>query len=207
VPGVVNQVNHKSQVMSETRTYRKKARAQSEEATGKAILDAAYHEFSRELFDRVTLNRIAELSGVTVQTVIRRFSSKEELFRQFALREEKRILMQRNVPEEEGLESAIHALIGHYERDGDFVINFLAQENQFEEVKKITDHGRKVHMEWVEKYCRHLLKGETEEEREQKLFAAIAATDIGTWKLLRKEYGMEPEIIAGVMMRLLNGIN
>lgn len=193
--------------MSETRTYRKKARARSEEATGKAILDAAYQEFSRELFDRVTLNRIAELSGVTVQTVIRRFSSKEELFRQFALREEKRILMQRNVPEEEGLESAIHALIRHYERDGELVINFLAQENQFEEIKKITDHGRKIHNEWVKKYCHQLLKGDTQEDRKLKLFAAITATDIGTWKLLRKDYGMEPEKIAGVMMTLLNGIN
>jgi AcrR family transcriptional regulator len=193
--------------MSETRPYKKKARARSEEATGKAILDAAYREFSQELFDRVTLNRIAELSGVTVQTVIRRFSSKEELFRQLALREEKRILEQRNVPEDEGLESAIHALIQHYERDGELVLNFLAQENQIEQIKEITDRGRKIHMKWVETYCRHLLEGETEEERTQNRFAAIAATDLGTWKLLRKDYGMEPDKIAGVMMKLLNGIS
>lgn len=64
----------------ETRSYRKKARAEAERATGEAILDAAFAAFGNEPFDRVTLQRIAEESGVAVQTVIRRFGSKEELF-------------------------------------------------------------------------------------------------------------------------------
>jgi AcrR family transcriptional regulator len=193
--------------MSPTRAYQKKARARAEEQTGEAILDAAWRAFSSEPFDRVTLQQIAGESGVTVQTVIRRFGSKEDLFSHLAEREGERIIADREVPEQKGLEAALTALIQHYERDGDTIINLLSQEHLFEPVRDIVKRGRRVHCEWVERHCRHLLDGLSGAEHKQTLLAAIAATDLSTWKLLRRDYGLKPEAVAAVMIQLLNGIN
>lgn len=190
-----------------TRSYQKKARAESEKETGEAILDAALKAFSNELFDRVTLQQIARDSGVTVQTVIRRFGSKEELFEHLANREGKRIITDREVPEDEGLSAALAALVKHYERDGDMMINFICQEQHFELIRKIVERGREVHREWVETHCRSLLSGIKGKERVRISHAAITATDLYTWKLLRRDNGLEPDEVVEIMQKLLNGLN
>jgi len=189
-----------------TRPYNKKARALAEEATGQAILDAALQAFSSELFDRVTLQRIATASGVTVQTVIRRFGTKEELFEHLAEREGKRIIAEREVPAHKGLRAALDALVAHYERDGDMMINFIHQEHISEPVRRIVARGRRVHREWVETHCNDLLSGLTGTDREHVLLAAIAATDLYTWKLLRRDHGLVPESVAAIMQRLLSAL-
>jgi len=186
-----------------TRPYNKKARALAEVATGQAILDAALQAFSSELFDRVTLQQIATASGVTVQTVIRRFGTKEKLFEHLAEREGKRIMAEREVPVQMGLRAALDALVAHYERDGDKMTNFIQQEHLSEPVRKIVSRGRQVHREWVETHCRDLLSGRSGKDREHTLLAAIAATDLYTWKLLRRDHGLDPESVAAVMNRML----
>lgn len=193
--------------MSETRTYRKKARAEAEEATGKAILDAALNAFTRDPFDRVTLQQIADNSGVTVQTIIRRFGSKESLFEQLAAREGERIIAEREVPETDSLSTALGALLGHYERDGEMISRFVSQEKLFEPVRKVVATGRRVHREWVERHCRHLLLNLEGRNRERMLMAAISATDLSLWKLLRHDYGLDSESVAAVMELMLDGLN
>jgi AcrR family transcriptional regulator len=186
-----------------TRSYKKKARARAEETKGRTILDAALQAFSGELFDRVTLQQIATASGVTVQTVIRRFGTKEELFEHLAEREGKRVLAERAVPARMGLRAALDTLVAHYERDGDMMTNFIHQEHLSEPVRRIVSRGRRVHREWVEIHCRDLLTGLFGTDREHVLLAAIAATDLYTWKLLRRDHGLEPESVAAVMHRLI----
>lgn len=188
------------------RPYRKVARAAAENATYEAILDAAFAAFSATVFDRVTLKQIAEQSGVTVQTVIRRFGSKEELFEALAQRESRRILAERDVPADAGWPTALAALIDHYERDGDTVARFVDQEHLFDPVRRVVEHGRKVHREWVERHCSHLLAELDRPARARMLHAAIAATDLSTWRLLRRSLGLEPAEVAAVMTELIHGL-
>lgn len=192
---------------SGTRRYRKTTRAESERATGEAILAAAFTAFSTQRFDRVSLKSIAEQSGVTVQTVIRRFGSKEELFEALVKRETPRIIESRDVPNEAGLAAALAALIEHYERDGDTVLNFLSQEDLFEPIRRIVETGRRVHRRWVERYCGEILAGTNGERRERLVNAAIAATDLSTWRLLRRDLGLSKDRVLSVMTELLQGLN
>lgn len=117
------------------RSYHKTLRVESERFTLEAILDAAYQEFSTRFFDRVALKTIAENSGVTVQTVIRRFGSKPGLLTALVEREMPRILATRAPEEGTSLEAAVDALVEHYERDGDTVLNFVAQEHLCEPIR------------------------------------------------------------------------
>jgi hypothetical protein len=62
------------------RPYRMRARAWAAEATARAITAAARALFAERAYDEVSLPAIADRAAVTVQTVLRRFGSKEELF-------------------------------------------------------------------------------------------------------------------------------
>ncbi len=181
-------------------------RAETERATGEAILSAALGAFSRDLFDRVTLQSIADASGVTVQTVIRRFGSKEHLFAALAERETPRILASREAPDGSDLSAALEILIDHYETDGETILNFVRQEHLFEPIRKIVEQGRRIHCEWVERYCREILDRTSGVNRARLLNAAIAATDLGTWKLLRRDRGLEQSEVLAVMHELLHGL-
>jgi AcrR family transcriptional regulator len=55
-------------------------RAQAREETGQRILATAQQLFGELLYDQVSLQAVAERAGVTVQTVLRRFTSKEQRF-------------------------------------------------------------------------------------------------------------------------------
>ena len=190
------------------RTYRMKARAKAVEETGERILDAAWTAFSTERFDQITLQQIAADAGVTVQTILRRFGSKEALFEATGRREGARILAERQPsgPEEGGLEAAVQALVGHYERDGRRVLHFLRQEDRLPIVAEIVQRGRAEHRKWVEQHCASLLEGATGGRRERRLTAAIAATDLYVWKLLRLDLGRSRRQVEQVMLTLLEGI-
>ena len=191
---------------SPKRSYRMTARAQATRATWEAILDVARVAFEHQPFDRVTLNDVATQSGVTVQTVIRRFGSKEQLFEAVARREGARIKAARAVPEDADLETALNALLDHYEEDGDVILHLIAQEHHWAQVGEVVREGRQVHREWVKRHCRHVLTGAGGQERERRIHAAIAATDLSTWKLLRRDLGLERGEVATIMIKLLNGI-
>jgi AcrR family transcriptional regulator len=188
------------------RTYRKTTRAASEQATGDAILEAALRAFSSEPFDRVTLQQIAERSGVTVQTVIRRFGSKEGLFETLVERESRRVVASREAGPDADLPAALKALLDHYEHDGDAVLNFVAQERLFDPVRAVVERGRRVHREWVERHCGGILAGTRGRTRRRRLHAAILITDLSSWKLLRRDLGLDQREVAAVMTELLHAL-
>lgn len=191
-----------------TRTYDMTERARVAEATGKRILDVAGARFSTMMFDAVTLTDIANDAGVSVQTVIRRFGSKEELFTTLAMRESERIIAERE-PEVSGgrsLERAIATLVDHYERDGETVLNLLAQESRFPTIARVVSQGRDSHEKWVEEHCREILKGVTGALRKRRLEASIAATDVYVWKLLRLDRGVSRDEVEKTMLTLLEGL-
>jgi len=191
---------------SPKRAYRMTARATATRATGEAILDAAQVAFEHLPFDRVTLKEVAAHSGVTVQTVIRRFGSKEQLFADVARREGARIERARAVVDGADLETALGALLDHYERDGDVVLHLISQEHLWDQVGAVVREGRRVHREWVERHCAAVVAGSSGQERERLLHGAIAATDLYTWKLLRRDLNLGVEEVAAVMLKLLAGL-
>ena len=185
-----------------------KERARSAALTAERILDAARERFSTLFFDEVTLNDIADDAGVTVQTVIRRFGSKEELFASLAERESERILADRDPGDDGGvgLHRALETLVDHYERDGETMLNLLAQETRFPMIADVVAQGRRLHEKWVEEHCGSLAGGAKGKDRQRRLLAAVAATDLYTWKLLRRDRGLSRGEVVKTMVTLLEGL-
>lgn len=191
-----------------TRPYRMTARAATAERTGDRILDAALRGFGELPYDDVTLAAIARDAKVTVQTVLRRFGSKDALFAALVEREGPRIEAERTPPDGANASpaQAVRALVDHYERDGRAILNFLKQEERCPPLAALAEAGRAVHDLWVRTYCKSLFAGIRGAARKRRLAAAAAATDLYVWKVLRLDRELSRAEVERTMLLLLAGL-
>jgi AcrR family transcriptional regulator len=186
---------------TERRPYRPLARAASSEATHRRIVKTFLGFARQRWLDEITLEEIAMASNVTVQTVIRHYSGKDGLIEAVAelFAEE---IPARRAGDSRSLDRSITSLISDYEVTGDVVIRFLAQEDRYPVLGRILAKGRRHHRDWVEGLFARQLSSKTP-ARERQLSALIAATDVYTWKLLRRDLGHTPETAAAVIHDLV----
>jgi AcrR family transcriptional regulator len=181
------------------RPYRMTARAEATEATARAITAAARALFTERPYDEVSLPVIAERAGVTVQTVLRRFGSKEELFAATAEQRSGQIRADR----EAAPPGDLTHLAAHYERWGDEQAYLLAQEARVAAIRTITDAGRQYHRDWVARAYGAALAVLPPATRRRKLAQLTAVTDLATWRLLRRELGLGPDQTTAAIRELV----
>ncbi len=169
------------------RPYRMTARAEAAQETAEAILDAAIEVFWEQPTDQVSVAEVARRSGVTKQTVLRRFGSREGLFAAAAERESARIEAERDPGVSDDLADAIRGLVDHYERVGDAVVRLLAAESSNPALVEIADRGRAYHAAWCERAFAPALAPLRGAARNRRLAQCIAVTDVLVWKLLRRD--------------------
>jgi AcrR family transcriptional regulator len=176
------------------------ARAEAAEATAWAIIAAARALFAERPYDQVSLPVIAERAGVTVQTVLRRFGCKEDLFAAAAKQRSGQIRADR----EAAPPGDLTHLVAHYERWGDKQAYLLAQETRVEAIRAITDAGRQYHRDWVSRAYGPALATLPPATRRRKLAQLTAVTDLGTWRLLRRELGLGQDQTAAAIAELVD---
>jgi AcrR family transcriptional regulator len=175
------------------RPYRMRARAEAAAETGRRILEAVIQLHRERFWDQVSLEDIAERAGVTVQTVIRRFGTKERLIEAAAEEGTRQVIRQRDQAPVGDVEGAVENLVDHYEEWGDTALRLLAQEERVAPFRSMTDAGRAFHHEWVERTFAPLLAKRNGEERRRLLAELIAVCDVYFWKLLRRDLGLSRE--------------
>jgi AcrR family transcriptional regulator len=172
------------------RRYRMGARAEATAATRSSIA-GAWLALLRSLdYDEITLDAVAARAGVTVQTVIRHFGSKEELFTAVAREVAAEEATRRRQARVGSIDEAIQTVVEHYERIGDLVLRLLGQEDRFPAIREVTDSGRLIHYEWVERSFAPFLTGTRGADRRRRRAQLIALSDVFTWKLLRRDLGL-----------------
>jgi AcrR family transcriptional regulator len=179
------------------------SRAASAEATGQRILDAAEGLFAHLLYDQVSLQAVADRAGVTVQTILRRFGSKDGLFAAVADRRSERIGRARDGAPVGDAAGVVRALVGVYEIWGDAVLILLAQEARAETIRTVTERGRRRHRAWVERDFAPWLGALPPPMRRRRLAQLVAATDLATWKILRRDLGLGREEAEAAMCDLV----
>ncbi|MGN6161342.1 MAG: TetR/AcrR family transcriptional regulator [Marmoricola sp.] len=173
--------------MNTTRTYDNSSRAAASAATRTRMLDAALELGRIHRLADIPLERIATEAGVTVKTLLRHFGSRAELFEAASREARARIGQQRSLSDG-SVEEAMRVLLDHYEEDGDVALLFLSQERDDPIAAEITSKGRKLHRAWVsDAFADHLHSRPTSESREAVLDLLVVATDVYTWKLLRRD--------------------
>ena len=172
------------------RPYRMGARAEAAEATGQRILDAARQLFSALLYDQVSLQSVASRAGVTVQTVIRRFGSKEGLFAAVADQRSAEIRAERDRAGAGDTAAAISNLVDSYERWGDEQLHLLAQERRTDGIANAVSSARRYHHAWVERIFAPWLRDLPTGQRQRRFAELVAVTDLYVWKILRRDRGL-----------------
>jgi AcrR family transcriptional regulator len=160
------------------REYRQSARADNAERTRIAILTAVKRLAGEKHLTAITLNDVAECSGVTVQTVLRRFGSREGLFAAAVQDFRAEVVRQRPVYVGD-VNRAVSAVMDQYEEFGDVMLLLLGQEHSDPQAAKVTSLGRQLHDQWVRESF------DPVDDRQHRLL--VIATDLYSWKLLRRD--------------------
>jgi AcrR family transcriptional regulator len=171
------------------RRYTMGARAAAAAVTHERILESATLEFLTRPYEQVSLEDVATRAGVTVQTVLRRFGSKEALVAAAAAAGLERVQAERDLAPIGNLVGAVHNLMDHYEEWGERVLRMLAQEEQVPPLRNVVDAGRTLHRRWVERTFAPWLRG-ARASRGRRLAQLVAVTDVYVWKLLRRDQGL-----------------
>ena len=167
------------------------ARARAAEQTGTRILDAAEELFGELLYDQVSLKAVANRAGVTMQTVIRRFGSKEGLFAEWAVRRSEEVRGRRDEAAPGAMAEAVRNLMESYEKWGRHQLNLLAQEQRTETIAVAVRSGRVYHHRWVKRVFAPWLEALTGTERDVRIAQLSAVTDVYMWKVLRDDLGLD----------------
>ena len=93
------------------------ARAEAVEETRRRILHAQIALAGERPFAETTLETIAERAGVSVQTVLRQFGSRDELFASGVEQAMADIEEERRTPAGD-VDAAVRVVVDHYERRG-----------------------------------------------------------------------------------------
>jgi AcrR family transcriptional regulator len=161
------------------------ARAQAAAATGERLLEAAWNNFGTRPYEEVRLREIAADAGVTEQTLLARFQSKDGLlaaaYRWWGTQE----ISRRDSAPVGRFPEAVSNVFDHYEAHGTAILRMLSQEDRIPAVRRLTDRGRDYHRDWVSRVFQPILSALPPAARERRLAALVIATDVLVWKLLR----------------------
>jgi AcrR family transcriptional regulator len=166
------------------RAYHQTARAEAAAATRERILDVALEHFLQRFYDEVTLAGIGKEAGVSQQTVINHFRSKEGLLEAAADRLDPERFRRELVGD------PVAGVVGDYEAGGDATIRLIALEERVPALGPFLARGRAGHRAWVQEAFAGQLPAAPGPAREQAIATHVVATDIYTWKLLRRDMGL-----------------
>jgi len=168
------------------RTYRMSARAEGVAQTRERLAAVAREHFVERPYDEVTLAEIARQAGVTTQTLLNHFSSKEGLLLALADSFTAEVDGLRGDPQPGDVPAAVRGLMRQYERYGDANVRMAVLADRIPAIGELVERGRTNHLAWIERVFGHQLP--TERVARRRAAAQVyAATDVFTWRLLRRE--------------------
>lgn len=185
------------------RPYVMKARAEAAAATRERILASTRDLLVGHSFEGITIEAVAAGAGITPRTVLRVFGSKEELFAQ-ALHSLGDIGHGPITPGD--VDALIAATYDFYEKVGDTVIRWLADEQRIPAMREHLSVGRRHLRTWVgEAFATELAKigGKARRELHDALTVAF---DVYSWKLLRRDFGLPRRAAEVVTRRIVVGL-
>lgn len=184
------------------RPYDNRRRALAAAETTQRIVAIAEGMLREAPVPALTLDAVALRAGVTVQTLLRHVGSRAGLFEAVADQVRTRIAAQRPPPVPGDVEGALVGLVAHYEAEGTLVLALLAQEEVDAFAAAAAAEGRRFHRAWVEAVFAPWLGGGDPVRTD----ALVAATDLSCWKLLRRDFGRDPEHTTAVLRRLVHAV-
>jgi AcrR family transcriptional regulator len=186
--------------MKTKRSYTMVARAHAVQETRTRIQEALFRLGCQRLFVEISLDDVAREAGVSVQTVLRQFGNRAALLEANIEYAVQRIAEERETPVGD-VDAALRAICEHYEELGGIALLMLAQEQADPHVGALTENGRRMHRAWVETVFGPLVRPD-----DNLVDLLVVATDVYTWKLLRRDRGLSQQQTELQMKRLVTAV-
>ncbi len=190
--------------MKSARSYSMTSRADAVASTKERIATAALELLMERRFDDVTLTDIATAAGVSHQTVLNHFESKEGVA--FAAAD---LVVASTNDARSGVTpgdtvGAVRRLVADYEQMGDANARWAMDVEHLGSLAPLIEQARHSHRAWLEAAFEPYLPAEAKARR-RVVNALHAATDVYTWKLLRRDLGVTRAETERTMVRLVDG--
>jgi AcrR family transcriptional regulator len=198
------------------RAYKQVARAKAQEQTRETLLRVATEEVEQDSWSQSSLESVAGRAGVSKQTVLRHFGSKQGMLDAVISRTSSLVVKERNQAPIGDIPGAVANLMRHYERYGDIMVRLLPYRDAVVRVMgsegsnpltRAVDHGHEIHEAWVSRTFEPQLAKLDPRTRERRLAQLVAICDVYVWKILRRDIGLErahvEEAVVEMIERLL----
>lgn len=195
------------------RPYKQVARAQATERTRETLLRAASEAVEHDDWERASLESVAQRAGVTKQTALRHFGSKQGLLEAALRRTSSIVVKERDEPEPGDIPGAVASLLRHYERHGelatrlmpyrDAVVRVLGREDRDSLLRRTVDYSLQAHEQWVTRTFAPQLAALDVRARERRRAQLIAVCDVHMWKMLRRDLGMSLRSVETALVDLI----
>lgn len=190
--------------MKSARSYTMTSRADAVASTKERIATAALELLMERRFGDVTLTDIATAAGVSHQTVLNHFESKEGVA--FAAAD---LVVASTNDARSGVTpgdtvGAVRRLVADYEQMGDANARWAMDVEHLGSLAPLIEQARHSHRAWLEAAFEPYLPAEAKARR-RVVNALHAATDVYTWKLLRRDLGVTRAETERTMVRLVDG--
>jgi AcrR family transcriptional regulator len=185
------------------REYKQVARAEAQERTREALMGAATDEFFEGNWLKATLDSLSSKAGVTKQTLLRHFGSKDGLLMQSLMRGAVQVRDQRWSTPTSDIPGAVDNVLDHYETWGERSMRIGAWQSGPTVLAIFANAARQMHYDWVEYAFAQWLEGIDEEHRVRRRAALIVLCDVQTWWILSHDLGLPREQVHAILCKLI----
>ena len=191
--------------MNPSRGYDMTTRGEAAASTRDRIVRAGADLLREQRFEDVTLAAIARAAGVSHQTVLNHFGTKEGVANAAAdvLVAETEDLRAGAVPGD--VRGAVRIVVDQYEHSGDANVRWAMSAERLGSLAARIDEARTFHQQWLARVFAEDLAREVSARR-RAVNALHAATDVYTWKLLRRDLGLSRRETENTMADLVSGV-
>jgi AcrR family transcriptional regulator len=169
--------------------YTKIARAEAEERTRAGLIAAADEAFLSGPWEQASLESIAQRAGVTKQTLLRHFGSKDGLLEQTLRLAMVEVEKQRLSAPTDDIAGAVDNLLDHYEDRGGRAMR-STNLDVGGTLAQLAQISREFHYAWIDHAFGRWLAPAPAAERVRLRGALIAICDVQSWWILARDLGL-----------------
>ena len=154
------------------------------------------------------MRRVAAHAGVSLSTVVRHFGTKDALLAALVAvgdDDAERVELRTSIDPGDVV-GAVRIVVDDYEASGQQLLHMLAQEHRFPALSQLLDVGRRGHRRWVRWAFGPQLDQRTGARKGQLEDLLVVATDVSTWKLLRRDRGLSVRATKSAMTELCEAV-